>query len=487
MSYEEEFDKIIRQKASEAEYPFEESHWAATSRMIDADRAAARKLFWHKLMVPAAVAVGIGGTILTLFLYSGENKTHLAAGNKIHTATNTTGAAPVNEATPRVESAEATRQSATLNSDAKISAASNAASGPVPAENAMAENAVAEKPVVIKPNRELAANKQEDLVSGKTQQDAAVLNQSGNKNQASEQHPADEKNTNSNLPFIPSNDANTSAPVKQDKVETEEQVQAQALPEVASENAAVELATADFLPGISSDLPWLTGDNDIKIGVTVLKRYEEDYYSAKLKRHFLNVEVGGAYLLGWNTSTGKDGDGMNWFGGINYGRYLSKKISASAGIQAYNISNISQAFYSGSGKEYGFGSTSSSTIITANDLYYVALPLRFAYSLGAVNQFGLGFNGAYLIEGHNRIETKSVAEGSSVYAPSQKRIGVYEGMNRFNMQASIFYTARINSSFALNAEFVYGLQDMFVDKGTAARMEKPMGMRFSIQYFLFDK
>src|SRR5436190_17656046 len=79
MSYEEEFDKIIRQKAGETDYPFDENNWVKTSQMIDAERSAARKLFWKKFYLPAAVVGGFAVTaLLTYGIVSSQGKEQVA-------------------------------------------------------------------------------------------------------------------------------------------------------------------------------------------------------------------------------------------------------------------------------------------------------------------------------------------------------------------------------------------------------------------------
>jgi len=68
MSFEDEFDDIIREKSDELNYPFDEKNWDKASALIDAERTAAvprglkKKLYLPALavlLVASAVTVGI--------------------------------------------------------------------------------------------------------------------------------------------------------------------------------------------------------------------------------------------------------------------------------------------------------------------------------------------------------------------------------------------------------------------------------------------
>ena len=67
MSFEEEFDKIIRQKSEEVEFPFNEKNWEQASAMIDSDRKAARLLKYKKFRKPLlAISIGLIGIIASV-------------------------------------------------------------------------------------------------------------------------------------------------------------------------------------------------------------------------------------------------------------------------------------------------------------------------------------------------------------------------------------------------------------------------------------
>src|SRR5204863_8287672 len=110
-----------------------------------------------------------------------------------------------------------------------------------------------------------------------------------------------------------------------------------------------------------------------------LQRYEDEYYTKKARTHFMNIEAGATYGLGWDFDSGKDARGFNWFGGINYGYYICNKTSIGIGLQFYNMSNFNQQLLNGTKKDYSFGYSNTFTVITTSELYYAALPVRLAY------------------------------------------------------------------------------------------------------------
>ncbi len=196
-------------------------------------------------------------------------------------------------------------------------------------------------------------------------------------------------------------------------------------------NSAEEVTLyAEQLNAVYSMLPFEVIESDLMpTPFTVLSRYDDDYFKNKKtpKTHYMNVELGGNYLLGWNAQNGKDGKGLNWFAGVNYGRYLSRKISISLGLQAYNIAHITQPFYFATSKEYGFGSKNIYTRVTSNQLYYIAVPLKFNYAVNSTNVIGFGVNAGYLVSANNTISKYYLLDNE------EKTIGSLSSHSRGNL------------------------------------------------------
>lgn len=503
MSFEEEFDKIVRQKAEEAKYPFEESNWEKTSRMLDAERQASRALKLKRFLLPGVLCLVIGSVGLLVYNYMNtpENQEQVLAQSSIQTTLDQ----PIDQNLParsdeiRVASKQSNSNTGALEThhEKNLSGSSlpKPEKGSLPAEvnKTLAEksgNEVYGKsslPTNLsseqKPKDEDRA-RDEEIVATRTD-----VSESGIKTtKTAPPLNADPVNSVMNENSSSSEKANVAGKSQVAGLEPGQNDPSATLNKEASQVA--DQLQVDRLKTLYLGLPVEMMDLELMpTPFTFLNRYDEDYYNngKKSKTHFLNAELGGAYLLGWNASDGKDAKGINYFGGFNYGIYLSKKISIGIGVQAYNISNIQQPFYSTKRKEYDFGSTGIYTVVTSNDLYYASIPLKLNYAINAFNIIGLGLNAGYLFGSRNTVETfDDNTENPFVGAPVTTK-GIYENTRTGNMMLSAHYKVQICQRVGVNAEFIYGMTDIFNNVGNVRTMEKPMGFRLSLQYTLFDK
>ena len=84
------------------------------------------------------------------------------------------------------------------------------------------------------------------------------------------------------------------------------------------------------------------------------------------------------------------------------------------------------------------------------------------------------------------MSTYTATEGPTNVS-SIKTTGVYQGINTSNVLLSAFYKKQLSKRFNVNAEFIYGATDIFKNTVNIKNIEKPLGLRLSIQYTLFDK
>jgi hypothetical protein len=491
MSFEEEFDKIIRQKAEEAKYPFEESNWEKTSRMLDVERQAARALKFKKIYLPGILAVVVGTVGLLAYSYMGDAGTTgsaLALNTSSNTISQAADQTPANEL-KITNSHVAASAPATEVKNEEVTAPVS----PTEKNGSSASPLTAAIPTLKKENTPSSQTARENSLPGSKgnamEQETPAIPESGSLvkevGTGKISPTKDPQNTSaSEESSLPENAAITA------KNAGSEYPENSSFATINLETSATESSQlkVDFLTGINLDLPFqLTDPELMPTPFNFLNRYDEDYYNkGKQKTHYLNAELGGTYLMGWNTGKGTDGQGMNYFGGFNYGLYLSKKISVGLGIQAYNISHIKQPFYSTKRKEYDFGSTSIYTVVTSNDLYYVSVPLKLNYSLNSSNMIGFGINAGYLLGAKNTVETFSDNKEKPADGPVTTK-GIYENTRMGNIMLTAHYNARVCKRVALNAEFVYSTTDIFNNVGVVKSTEKPVGFRLSLQYTLFDK
>jgi len=498
MSYEDEFDKIIRDKVGEAEYPFDDTNWAKTSRLIDADRSLARKAALKKFFLPAAFVVG--STVLFFVsqfdtskdLLAEKQQTTLSANNNSPQGepstfkTNSNNASAAEGQTSPAAKSEKSEMIASP--DSKTEPANVVLSEKQPSvETAKGEtNATPAEQTNSDPSMVASASGQKKANEHVTKTSASATNDVANNAFNAEKSGLEKNGRNKNgdikvAPLMSLTAANEKAVASENKAAATDQDE-----NSVTVNSDNEMLESDVLNANQMLLPQVAYNNDVKLPLTFLPRYEPDYYSKKAKTHFLNVEFGATYLLGWNTATGKDGQGLNMFGGLNYGYYLGK-FSIGVGAQLYNITNIHKAFYEVERTEYGFGSTKSYTTVTTNDMYYVGVPIRVSYHLNRSNHIGLCFNAGYLVKMNNTVEGYAVVEGVKKENAGISNKALYDGVSSWNYMGSVFYNARLNDRFALHGEFVYSFADLFSNNNAVSNQENPMGLRVGLQYYIFDK
>jgi hypothetical protein len=222
-------------------------------------------------------------------------------------------------------------------------------------------------------------------------------------------------------------------------------------------------------------------------GVSEMKK-DDDYYEPKSRKtHLLELAAGAVFLNGWNTLDGKDGDGFNWYAGINYGLFISRRVMVGTGLNLYNIANISQPFHAATGMEYGFSSVSSQTLVTARTLYYAGIPLAVYYHINKNNRVGAGINASMLVGSNNTVNSYKVQDGSSTLQASSRNYGRYEGIGATSLLLTASYATRISSRFAISAEAVYGLTDLFNNTDYKKDLESLAGIRVGIHYTILEK
>ena len=460
MSFEEEFDKIIKQKADEAEFPFDEKNWENLSKQLDSERKVGGVFTKRILMTTLVLSV-----LLTLLVVGLKNS-------------KTSDSDLISD----IKSAEV------------IEVLHN---GKKQAQNAASESAQEKKMSEDEHSSTNTKSLNSPNPSGVTRAlslttNGSMVTQMNMRKNLSKS--LENKTSENNLPNLEQDkDATSSSSAASDPtMPTGSTIAANNFESSPTAAALPSYQIFEFVylkPRIIG-MPATADEKDVALNsISVNRNFDQDYYKAKKNKfHFMNLEAGTTYLSGWQTPRGNDGKGFNWFVGINYGIYLSRKLAISAGVQSYNVTNIAQPFYSGTSTEYGFSSVSSHTIITSRALYYAAVPIRVSYSLNAFNQFGLGFNFGLLMNANNTIQTyRSSPETGISSINNGKKTGIYPGIAPTVMLLSAFYKTNINNRLALNGELIYGLTDLFDNTKNNTNIENTMGLRLSLQFKLFDK
>ncbi len=477
MSYEEEFDKIIRNKADELDFPFDEGNWEKASRMLDADRVktpvgAGARSYWTSVVVSIA-GVAIVIAVLGSYLDIRQEEPNSVAINS--------NVAPA-KSQPSVEASISE-----LRASEKVSGEVN--QKPSPAITTEVKEPVAEKVIQIKaeetparinavaeagnagnnnqsPAREENNNKDQDPSNAKAMAGGLGAGIASAKNNADA--PSTPPATMAEEPSVPANDKDAAI------VEDNEQ------------SAAPEAIAAENMQSINGQLVNEPTSAEATPSFNYVTLYD-DYYKKRGMVTQFGVEGGTAWMSGWSTPQGTDGRGWNWYAGATINTQFSGRFGVASGFQVYNLAHVTQPFYAVQGKDYHFGSTQTGTTITSSNLLYVAIPLQVTYRLSNVNLFGLGVNAGYLSGASNSVRTYSVLDNVVTPVSDETDKGVYNGVRPFNLMLNASFTTRICPRFALKAEFNYGLTDLFANNATVRNAERATGVRVGIRYTFLGK
>lgn len=479
MSFEEEFDKIIRQKTDEADFPFDEKNWEKAAGMLDAGRETrvAGFGFASKVLVLVLLVVGVGTGIWFVTQNADDSKSAVAVKNAEQTPQGLASAQPVSS---------------------------------IPETSVNEKNAVTEKQVsasIEYPASETATQKENDPAV------AAAPRTNNAKNHLSAAA-SSQKPEVLNTPSAPETRVIPSAPVPNDKnVDNDSDVaiaknktndivsDPAVAPATSNQNvptapvvgedhtqSSSEVLIAESLAQVVPAFPVTEGPEVLPVTINPLNYFDDDYYTPeKYKKHYLNVEAGTAWLYGWEVNGTRDGRGFNWFGGLNYGMYLSKKADLSLGLQVYNIGHMNQPFFDITKTEFGFSSVTTRTTIAVNSLYYLAIPVKFTWAVDLQNSVGLGCNIGLLMDARNTMETVYSTDVATRKETVRTK-GYYDGgMNPTNIQMSAFYKSRFGDRLCLNGEVTWAPLDIFKYSNSMVSTANSLGIRVSVQYTLFDK
>lgn len=499
MKPEQQFDKIIRKRMEDAEsdFPFDESNWEKASAMLDAERGASGSrnskiflLFGSLFLILGTIgffSYKYMGTVQPENLASSAPDKNSNNGNLIAENNSLSRSTTQNEnaVTPAISS-ENIKESKEAKQSGEFKTGSNTNK----------EVAAKAGNVTASENSNTVNNSESHTVNNSESHTVNNVNSTAKSKAASNNNLNSNSNSASKTNNVAANNngdkkgntSGTSNPTNKYKQVSAEQVIN------TSPNEEVVVAGSNmyenlFLKTKITSMPAHDLDDEIrKTPYDFIRIYDEDYYKKNRRKfHFLDMELGTTYMLGWNAPKGKDAKGFNGYAGLNYGFHIKKKFSAALGAQVYNISNVQQPFYSGFDLTYGFGSNGTYTTVTTNSLFYFAVPVKLNFAVNKRNTIGVGVNTAFLFNGKNTIETFNISDGVKTNVQTTNNTGYYEGTNTRNIMLTAFYTRAIMPRLKLNGEFMYGISDVYTNTAANSTKENTMGVRVGIQYTLFDK
>lgn len=492
MKQEQHFDKIIRKKMEDAEsdFPFDESNWQKAGAMIDAERGANAVNNSKLFLVLGSLFLVLGTIGFFSYKYVGtlESKERLAGKE-----TKEINSDPVSSGNTISINENEVSANSTLSENLNNTEPTANKSGKMPD---------ASTPSEVKISVENKVSNKQDLLLNSP--DANNLSHPEHKNEinSSVNNISDKNVASENAATTGKSRSNNSATGnKKGSILSPLGSSGNKIKSSVTNTNPVEVFNNDvtsagsnmyenlFLNSKITKIPSHDLDDEIKkTPFDFIRIYDEDYYKNKRRKfHFIDAEAGATYMIGWNTSTGTDGRGLNGYAGLNYGFHIKKKFSATIGAQLYNISHITQPFYSGSDLTYGFGANGTYTTIASNSLYYIAIPLKINFAIDKRNTIGAGINAGFLFNGKNTVETYNISDGVKTNISTVKNNGYYEGTNTKNIMLTAFYNRAIRPRLKLNGEVMYGVSDVFTNQSSNNLRQNTIGLRVGLQYTLFDK
>lgn len=203
--------------------------------------------------------------------------------------------------------------------------------------------------------------------------------------------------------------------------------------------------------------------------------------------NYFYAETGTYLNIGWNVNGKHEGFGFNPYFGLSYVFLLSDKTSVTVGAYYYTINRLKSSKTIKS-TEVVFGEVSDVTEITPTRLNYIAVPVRFQYSLSEKEVVTFGASFAYLLDVQSRVKTYHESYNKTENESTYWTGGYREGIRTFNNQLSLGYRRRLYQNLWANAEFLFGLSDIRDNSFfNINKKESAHGLKLSLTYNLVKK
>lgn len=462
MSFEEEFDRIIRQKMEGNKVPFNEGDWQKASNLIEKDRLSSSTLTSSKRFYKiAAVSFVITALTTISFLVVKEPpiSKELVSETKV---------------TKRDIQQKGVRRSATNNAKGRDEAKN--ADNPDLLNSGGYNRGTYKVSESKKESNSFQSNKRDNV------KNASAVAQNAT-TASSETPPA---LNNESLQEAVASGVLIDDQTKDEKTELgiKNNSDDSSIEEIVNHTTIEQLDQQPIDFAYTSKEPELMPQYKFNMQLR-----DEDYYkkNAPGLSHFLLIEGGINYHMGWSDINGTDGKGLNWYGGLSYGYNFSKHVGLSLGLQAYTIGNIQTPFYNSSQKVYSFGSAQTQTVLTCNSLIYTAVPIKVLYTTTDNWRFAFGVNAGIVVASKNTMQTVQLSDGVAVASETKNDNGLYTGVNAYSFLMCASVSKEITKRVEFQAEFNYGLSDLFDNSASNTNKQSGNSIRLGLNYRLFTR
>lgn len=511
------FEKNLKRKLEEQEFPFDEKNWEKARVMIDASRNNRKPWVYY---VVSAVVITISSSFIYYFVSNNqsENKNRLLAVNEkglviqeqqsVSEVSNSVSISDKN-ATNTLAS-DLDTKSVNFISESKNASSANSVTKNISSKSRKKSTSVSKNTtdnLVTDNHNNIQQNSHSSDVISEEKSSPKNSPSSLNSNSEHNRTKPTDKSKSSNITEIPpvlgSNNSQSEKSTiispsgvdgnnnKIGQLSQNQNNSSETKTKVTDSAAVVQnsnaIETKITVSDTSSIIPIAKLDSVANNSTVV----QETPYKVKIVKHIVSAELGTTYLFGWNNGITHEASGFNITGGLNYQHNFSNLFSLSTGIHYNSINNLSST-YTVSRVKYDFGVQKEVTSINYIRLHYITVPLKLGVNIGKHNQIGLGgyFNTLLNSECRTdkyRTKNSEPTSESNLYS-SRREQGYLAGFNAYQIQASVFYRLTVYKRLSVNAEFVLGLTDIKNNKHfNNNTIEKATGAKLSLSYDLFKK
>jgi hypothetical protein len=499
MSFEEDFDGIIRRKAEETHVPFNEADWLKASALLDAQRKPA-SLAWvyyaaAALLITAGVAWFYPGAPATVNAeksiatanaahqtpestdqrLSSQNNlskngvsTHPSSTNNTTDITTETVNREETSTTALPVASHATRQSV----QQQRSAATLTQAVSVP------QQGVQMNPLVEKAEEGKATSNLANATTLKNEGFASTENSTTNSAASTPSTPVTPTPSSPETLNSPTNagvNKTVSEAVTPDPA---------LLPQTAFTQEEINAGSWIYLRSKYSHNEQIV---EVTTSLLPMNRPDpEDYSKAKLKTHYARIGAGVAASNGWQGAKGNDGKSLSPLIAGEYGVYFAKRFSLNAGVKLWQIANIHSPWYKVSSVSYNYFYTTTGVELTTTTMKMLSVPFGIAWHPHRRHQITAGIQMNRVIAAENTLTYSGPLETTGANRTEQKN-GLYDGMNLFTWAAQAGYRYECMHRVSLVANVQLQLQSFFNGNMANAASMRPVFVNGGLAYTLFDK
>jgi len=502
MNEEEKFDKLLRFKLSEKDYPFDELNWEEAENLIIRQETRRKAVRFTMIFSAGIVA---GALIMLPFITNNHNT--VSNGIVTHSTTLQNSVAQNNDLSKSssaqtnstivstTEKAPLPVQPAFVEKDIRTGVGGNSSQPSVIVAKASKQHAISVGAYTNvnrqEPSSRIlsqhAEEKQTNQLSGNTTASTITPKEGGTLSNG---------NTAANSASSPL--AYNAAPENAAPPNISEKPGVDNRSNAAADKNSSNTITSNTSSESNKNTPTTTSTNNLiskndsinnDVLPPLLPGTTPHYIHSDYSKNIFSIYAGGDYSLGWKnqgsaeSSNIRQAGGVTPLGGIYYTHYFGN-ISASLGIGYSELNGLNKT-YTSSVTQYDFGNNETVTTVTPQTVYYMAFPLKLQYDIDSKDIVGINCNYLIMLTTYSTLSTYQQTYFGQNSVTSEKQNGYTQGFSNSDWQLGLSYTRMLTGRLGLSAEFYYDLG--YIENNTVSALTqstKNSGFRLVLSYQL---